>query len=806
MFSIATENKINNWNMQFRDYDSIACQAPCSLYSVLLDNHLMKDPFYGVNEQASTKLCEEPCEFSTTFEVTEKSRYMELKFGGLDTICDIYLNGRHLDSVNNMHRSFVYDVQDKLLIGENSIRLRFGSPIKYFRDMDNRHSVFTNPDTIPGASQLRKALYMSGWDWGPKLPDMGIWKPVTLRQYDIDVLDDVEIRQEHKNGTVKVKMRVQTKRQNDGCDIYAMVDGQRVKLQYGEGELVIENPKLWWPNGYGEQNLYQVDVELVYQGEVIDKQSKQIGLRTLTVSTAEDKDGNEFCFVVNGVKIFAMGANYVPMDNILSRITPEKMEKLIQSCVDANFNCIRVWGGAYYPDEEFYDLCDQYGLVIWQDFMIACINVWLREEFKNTLIEECKEQLKRIRHRASLGLICGNNEMELAVLCWGVDSNLVRMDYLELYEKIMPEICYHLAPDVFYWPSSPSCGGEFDNPGDPCRGDQHFWKVWSEGEPFTEYRSQKFRFCSEFGFESMPSMKTIRTFAEPKDHNPFSQVMDNHQKCMFGTKNMVSYISQTYLYPSNFEKYVYTSQILQADAIKYGVEHFRRNRGCCMGSLYWQLNDCWPVASWSSVDYYGRYKALHYAAKKFYAPLLCALFYEDGNIVLNLANETLDVKEGTVKTYICRSDFTVLHEQTFDYKVKELSTTDIGAVSDKAVDNIYNCYFYADLFDKDGNFIMRQTLLFTEPKYFKFGNPNVQAEITDTEDGVTITLTAEQFARYVEVDFEDVDVVLSDNYVDITNNASVTLVAKTLCTAEELRQQLKIQSVYDIAMNHVIAP
>lgn len=807
--------EIKEWIMKFRDYEQLKCEAPCSLYSVLLDHQLIPDPYYGVNEQEVRDLSEYPCEFSCVFEIERMSQYMELEFGGLDTICDIYLNGRKLDSVKNMHRSFLYDVKDGVNIGENTIRLHFSSPLEYFRDMDKRHRALTTRDTIMGAAHLRKALYMSGWDWGPQLPDMGIFRPVILNQYETDRLEDVEIRQVHKDGVVKLLFHVQTKHQAEGCKIDAIVDGKRVRLVDGYGEMEIKNPQLWWPNGYGDQPLYDVTVELVSEGEVLDCQKKQIGLRTLTVSKESDKYGEEFCFMVNGVKIFAMGANYVPQDNILSRVTPEKTEKLIQSCIDANFNCLRVWGGAYYPEEEFYDLCDRYGIIIWQDFMIACANLYLRDEFKETLLKECEEQLKRFRHRACLGLVCGNNEMELAVMTWnkkamelatmngckaGWDGPLIRADYLEFYERLLPDMCYRLAPDVFYWPSSPSCGGEFDDPADPTRGDQHFWAPWNGNKPFTEYREHQFRFCSEFGFEAYPSIKTIKTFAEPKDFNLFSRVMDNHQKCKHGAKNTVGYIAQNYLYPASFEKLIYTSQILQADAIKYGVEYFRRIRGCCMGSLYWQLNDCWPVASWSSVDYYGRYKALHYAARKFYAPLACALFYEDNKIVVNIANETRSKKAGSVKLYLCRADFTVLEQKEIPFIVEKLSSTDIGFMSDDALDNIYDCYFYADMYDADGNFVMRQSLLFVPPKYFEWQNPNVKAEIHDIPEGVEIILTADCFARYVEVDFEEADVVLSDNYVDITSNKPVKLTAKTEYTAEEFTKQLKLQSVYEIAV------
>jgi len=800
-----TEFEIKKWKLTYNEHRDIPCDAPCSLYSVLLENRLMEDPFYGLNEHKATPLCEDPCSFFAEFQVQKEQQFMELIFEGLDTICDIFLNGEKLDSVKNMHRTFVYDVKNKVKCGTNTIRLMFASPIAYFRKMERARHVYTNLDTIQGAAQLRKALYMSGWDWGPKLPDMGIFRPVRFRSYDVDRLEEVEIRQRHENGAVTVVLNVQTKQGDTRCQQYALVDGNRYLLENGHAEIQIKEPKLWWPNGYGEQHLYQVQVELVCDGTVIDCQTKQIGLRTLTVSRAPDQYGEEFCFVVNGVKIFAMGANYVPQDNILSRITEEKTEKLVRSCLDANFNCLRVWGGAYYPEEFFFDLCDRYGLILWQDFMIACCNIYLSEEFKEELIMECRQQLRRFRHRACLGLVCGNNEMESAILHWGdgkgnliCDGPLVKEHYLEFYENILPKLCSQIAPDVFYWPSSPTNGGNFDDPDDPSRGDQHFWEVWNGGKPFTEYRKHKFRFCSEFGFEALPPMKTIRSFAEETDMDLFSEVMCSHQKCKFGTQNTDFYIKANYPYPTNFPSLVYTSQILQADAIKYGVEYFRRIRGCCMGSLYWQLNDCWPVASWSGLDYFGRYKALHYAAKKFYAPVACALFHEDGQITVNIANETMNTVSGTVKTYLCRNDFAVLQAQELPYTVDALTSLDIGSVPDAAMTSPEDCYFYADVYDAEGTFLMRQTLLFVWPKDFAWKEPRIQVEIQDHADGVQIKVSANAFAKYVEIDFKQADVVLSDNYVDVTSKAPVTVYAKTQYSAAELAEQLQVQSVYNI--------
>ncbi len=795
---------IRDWTMYCEGVEPLACQAPCTFYGVLYENKKIPDPFYGLNERVLSTLAEKDCAFEAVFEADGAlldHDYVELTFRGLDTICAITLNGEFLGQVKNMHRSYTYDVKGRLLPGKNTLRLEFSSPTRYFREQNARHYLYTNDgDTLPGAAHLRKALYMSGWDWGPTLPDMGIWRPVLLEGYDTDRITDVAVRQRHRENAVDVVLAVETAHAA-GCEVYACLDGQRVKLKDGRGLITVEDPKLWWARGYGDQVLYDLDVELVRDGLVIDRDHKRIGLRTLTVSTQPDPDGkgSEFCFVLNGVKVFAMGANYVPQENLLGRMTDERLDQMMTWCLDANFNCLRVWGGGYYPDDHFFDLCDEKGILVWMDFMIACANVRLTEQFEREFMTETEENLRRLRHHASLGLVCGNNEMEVAVLEWaGVgESQLVREDYIQLYERLLPEMCQRVAPDIFYWPSSPSAGGGFKDTSDPARGDSHYWAVWHGGLPFTSYRELDFRFCSEYGFESFPSIKTVRSFCEEQDMNCFSRVMENHQKCRGGNGKILRYLADTYLYPTSFEALVYASQLMQADAIKYGVEHFRRNRGRCMGSVYWQFNDCWPVASWSSVDYFGRYKLLHYAAKKFYAPVAMALFLEGDRLTVNIANETRVPFRGSVHLAVCRSDFTVLQEHRFDVQAAALSSPDVFSCPVDAAD-LYETYICADLYDGDGAFIMRQTELLVPPKHFAWREPHITAQFTDTAEGVAIDVRSDVFARGVTLDFTDFDCVLSDNGFALTDREPYRVMARTDRSAKELAACWTVRSVWDV--------
>lgn len=794
---------LTNWRMTYEEHVGLVCRAPCSMYSVLLDHGLIDDPFYGLNEKKLTGLSDRNCAFETAFTVDEemmRREHLELVFLGLDTLCRIVLNGEPIADTKNMHRRYIFDVKDRIIKGENVLRLEFSSPTEYFKAMNNKHFLQTNADSIPGAAHLRKAFYMSGWDWGPMLPDMGIFRPVAFEAYDGDRIDHIFVRQHHTADSVTLAIEVET-RQNTDCDIVVTVDGKQVKLnREKKGKAVITEPKLWWVRGYGEPYLYDVTAQIVKDGAVTDEKTQKLGLRTLTVSTERDAEGSEFCFVLNGIKIFAMGANYIPQDNLLSRISPERTEALIEMALDANFNCLRVWGGGYYPEDEFYDLCDRHGLMVWQDSMIACCNVWLTKDMATEYTEEMIYNLKRLRHHASLGLWCGNNEMEEAVMYWdgfGGNNALVREDYIQLYERIFPELLSKYAPETFYWPASPSSGGGFDDPRCGHRGDTHFWQVWHGSKPFAEYRKHKFRFCSEYGFESYPSVKTVRTFCEPEEMNCFSRVMENHQKCKGGNSKILMYLADQYRYPNSFETLVYASQLIQADAIKYGVEHFRRCRGYTMGSVYWQFNDCWPVASWSSVDSFGRYKALHYAARKFYAPVAMGLFLENGRLTVNVANETMTAFRGKVRVCFSYRDFNVKKECSTDICVDRLSSLDVFA-SDAVYENEYREFIYAELYDEGGALIMRQTELYVPPKFFDWRRPKLTVSVQDVEGGAVIEIASDTFAKGVYLDFENTDPVLSSNFFDLVNGETHRVTVRSDKSAAELAAELKILTVYDI--------
>lgn len=804
--------KISSWEMEYGEH-RLAANAPCSLYSVLLEHKIIEDPFYRMNEKAATALSENGMELRTNIYITEEmlaKKHVDLCFCGIDTLCDVYLGGEHLFYADNMHRTWRADVKNKVCKGENELRLHFYSPSEYIKRKNAEHYLYTSTAggvVMEGTGHIRKSSCMFGWDWGPMLPDMGLYRDAFIEAYDARI-DDIVIRQIHEAGGVKLLLSLAPSEMLAGIGASVEItspdgSGKTYELSTQKtNEIEIENPELWWPNGLGGQPLYTLRFALTAGGETLDTAEKRIGLRTMTVSREADEYGKEFCAMVNGVKFFSMGADYIPEDSILPHRTRERTEALLSACRAVNFNSVRVWGGGYYPDDCFYDACDRMGLVIWQDFMFACMNVLMTEEFEANVRAEFCDVLKRIRHHASIGLLCGNNEMELALIEWSSclrsKTQKVVDDYLLLYENVIPEVCAEYAPDIFYWPASPSSHGGFDDPNSENAGDAHYWKVWHGGVPFEEYRKHYFRYCSEFGFEAFPSVKTLESFALPRDMRIDSDVMRSHQKCLSGNEKIMSYVKDYYNIPEKFEDFVYISQLLQADAIRYGAEHFRRHRGRCMGALYWQLNDCWPTVSWASVDYFGRWKALHHKAKGFFAPVLLSL-HEDGEAkIANISNETRNNFVGEIYLAVRDCSFRIVAEAREKASVPALSAKDFSFPAEiaEALCGRETELFLEYALLSDGADVCREGKIYAKPKEYGFENPKISANLREENGEFYLDLRAERFAKCVMLEWENADVHAEENFFDITNGSkSVRLTGEREAVLSEMP---KITSVYDV--------
>lgn len=806
------------WRMREADSETWhSAHVPGSVYADLMADGTMPDPFWRENELDAFKRMKKDYVYQRAFTVTEAQlahAHVELVCEGLDTLAHVSLNGREIAFADNMHITWVWDVKEHLHAGENTLEIRFDSPILYCAKKAEEAPGWESSDATPGFRHLRKAHCMFGWDWGPRLPDAGIWRPIFLRTWDTARLENALMLQAHHDGVVDVTIRPEIAGKSAWSAEITAPDGEVIiipETTAAEQVITIEHPQLWWPNGLGKQPLYRVTVRLTAG----DTRTWRIGLRTMTVSREKDEWGEEFCHVVNGMKVFAMGADYIPEDNILARVTPEWTRRLLEDCKAANFNAIRVWGGGYYPDDAFYDICDELGLLVWQDLMYACAFYDLTPDFERSIRVETQQNVARLRHHASLALICGNNEMEMFMA--GANSALINhrtwefvptyphhiTDYVKMFEYILPAIVKETAPQTYWWPASPSSGGNFDAPNDENRGDNHYWDVWHGEKPFTEYRKFFFRYASEFGFQSFPCLKSVEQFTLPDDRNIFSRVMERHQRNQAANGKILSYLSQTFRYPNSFDDLLYASQLMQAEAIRYGVEHWRRNRGRCMGATIWQLNDIWPVASWASIDYYGRWKALHYAAKRFFAPVMISA-EEEGELSqnpkineyhpapleksfrLNVCNETLRDVTGEVVWALRTPDGAIVRQNQQTLTIPAMSAKWLDKVD--CADASLTGHYVSFAFVVDDVALSEGTCIFCAPKHFEFVDPRLTVETR----GDTIIVTSHAYAKQVWLESEDADLLLDDNAFDMNPGTKVVRVVRG--TAEKVRGR----SVWDL--------
>jgi len=825
----------------------LPASVPGGVHTDLLALKRIPDPFVGDNEKVVQWVAEADWEYRRHFDVPAALLLQSkifLVFDGLDTLAVVYLNGKKLGDAENMFRQYRWEVRSLLKAEDNEIEIKFPSTVCKGYQLQAESPLLGVEQALQGGAHMRKAPCQYGWDWGPMLPPVGIWKDVRLEAYHAARLEESHLRQEHANGKVTISAAVTLERwENQPLNLIMTItapDGtvSKVSASAAASTLLakeISNPELWWPNGYGKQPLYQVDIAVTAGDVLLDEKHYRIGLRTIELRRKPDQWGESFTFVVNGVSVFARGSDWIPADSFPTRVTREWLYGLLKSAVDSHQNMLRIWGGGFYESEQFYDLCDELGLLIWQDHIFACSIYPLNDpRYLENLKAETFENTRRLRHRASLALWCGNNEMEQGWASWGwakleneaeiieaikkvpvfsslekmIDGRKLLVNWKELkaaydqyFHHILPQWMAELDPDTAYWPSSPSSWEPFNDPNSQLKGDVHYWDVWHGRKPFTAYRDQFPRFMSEFGFQALPPLETVKTYAEPKDWNMTSYIMEHHQRNASGNGLMIGQMTDTFRMPKDFSSLVYLSMVLQAEGIRYGVEHWRRNCDRVSGILYWQLNDCWPVASWSSLDYFGRWKALHYAAKRFYAPLMLSIEDSAEKMGVYVTNDLLSDWKGEV-----RWSLETLHGKRMDEGIQAVNAPAQAAIKVVQLDFVRlvtdqdkrDLIFVCELW-QGGERVALQVAAFVPTKHLNLSDPQIESKLDANGRHMTITMKSAGLARFVELAFEGADVVFNDNYFDLPTGRVVTLTCDLpeKWTLAQARKAFQVRSLFD---------
>ena len=797
-YSKSSKKLDDNWVFKCTS-DSIWRPAivPGTVHTDLLENNVIENPFFRNNEHNLQWVDKESWEYKTSFFLSEKEinfKNIQLIFNGLDTYSTVYLNDSLLFSSENMFLRYFVDVKRNLKLGENGLKVIFKSPIK--EGIKKHDSIgYTVPVSgndlaiigkVKDGKQVsvfsRKAPYHFGWDWGPRLVTSGIWRPVELKMWNGVVISDFHINQISINEVAKMVANIELSSDEKNSvvlDLFVnqkIVIHQKISITKGKNSISIpfqiENPKRWWPNGMGEQALYDVQIK-VSTANSIDSNALKIGLREIELVQKPDSIGAAFYFKINGIPTFAKGANYIPQDVFLPRVNKEKYKHILSSAAAANMNMIRVWGGGVYESDLFYDLCDSLGLMVWQDFMFACSMYPGNKEFFKSISLEAVDNVKRLRNHPSIVLWCGNNEVLSAWKRWGWENEAINNQskeiasilwktYETIFHEILPNTVDKHSPQTPYWSASPSSrtGIKSSN----FSGDMHYWGVWWGGESFTAYETEIPRFMSEFGFQSFPEYNSVKKFTNENDHTIYSDVMKSHQRSSIGNKTIEKYLLRNYKKPKNFESFLYVSQLLQGYGIRLGTEAHRRNRDRCMGSLYWQLNDCWPVASWSSIDYYGKWKALHFEMKKAFSNVIISNHIENDSLICHVVSDSVNPFEG------------ILMVSVLDFKGKELKAL-VKKAKVMPNSSIKELKFSLQGFDKSTSFIKAALIsnnkIIANSNYFlapfKFLNlkkPEIEFEINRNRNEYELTFESNSLAIDVFLSLEK-ECSFSDNYFDL---------------------------------------
>lgn len=825
---------LTNWRFESPNETWLKANVPGSIHSDLLRHGIINDPFYGLNEKDLQWIDKRDWKYETTFDLDERMYHhanLELEFAGLDTYAEVYLNGHHILSADNMFRTWKVDVKDYVNPIANTLQILFKSPV--LEDLPKLEALgyslpAANDDSKTGGIGdkkisvfARKAPYHYGWDWGPRFVTSGIWKEVILRGWSHTRIEDVFIKQNQVNEESADLTVI--------SDVYADVDleayiqistkglKKKIPVTLKKGinnvslDISISNPELWWCNGLGNATMHTFSASLISEGTVLSQKDIRTGLRSVKLIRKKDEQGTSFYIELNGKPVFIKGANHIPNDSFNDRVTVERYRHEIESAVKSNMNMLRVWGGGIYENDEFYQLCDEYGILVWQDFMFACSMYPGDDAFLENVKCEAIDNIKRLRNHPSIALWCGNNEMDAAwshyneESGWGWKNNYTQevrnkiwSDYEKIFHEILPEAVSELAPGIDYWPSSPMCGVTGDetqhSSNEATSGDIHYWGVWHMEEPLENFNKYVGRFMSEYGFQSFPEEKTVRTFAQDKDMFLESEVMLNHQKNNRGNQLINEYMQNYYKEPKDFISFLYMSQVLQGEAMKIAIESHRRHKPYCMGTVYWQMNDCWPVASWASMDYFGRWKAAQYYVKRSYQDVITSVVEKDNKVDIFVVSDKFNSIKGHIKLRLISFEGKLLHEECKQITIGSNSSERMISLDrdDLLKDySLQKTLLSVQLWSEESLLDEKQHY-FSSIKEIELKKPTISVE--QLEDS-KISLRTDYLAKQVYLSTEE-EALLSDNYFDLVPGE-----AKIVKLNQSNLKDITIRSMYDYVKN-----
>ena len=828
----AVKNLHEGWKFrQARLTNWYPATVPGVVHTDLLQNKIIEDPFFRLNERGLQWIDKEDWVYETCFTLAAdmmRKENMELVFEGLDTYADVYLNDECILKADNMFRRWSIPVRQYIREENNILKVYFHSPVKIdvpkwdalpyqypaSNDQSENGGLFNKKISI----FARKAGYHYGWDWGPRLVTSGIWRPVYIRAWSDLRINDVFIEQKEVGaGRAVIAGHVELDADKDMDGVLVTITDEATGRVLGEWQadlkrgtnrvtvdFVLHKPKLWWSNGLGEPFLYRFRTDIIAGGELLDSKTERVGIRSLKVVHQPDKDGHTFYIELNGRPVFAKGANYIPSDNFLPRVTPENYKRTILDAAGVNMNMLRVWGGGIYENDVFYDLCDEHGIMIWQDFMFACSMYPAEGALLDNIHQEAVDNVKRLRNHACIALWCGNNECQDAWLGWGWKCEIERQNkeyadkiwaqYRQQYHVTLPGVVREYAPGTFYWPSSPfAFEGEMSGTTD---GDRHYWSVWHGKAPISDYDSEKSRFFSEYGFQSFPEFDSVKRYAPyPEDWDIRSEVMMSHQRGGDHANGLIeTYLLNEYKKPRDFRAFLYMNHVLQGDAIKTAIESHRRQMPYNMGTLFWQHNDCWPVASWASRDYYGRWKAQHYYVRKAYDDILISPVVEGDDLKVYAVSDRLENTSGRLQLQVCQFDGTVVHHWGKSVGISgNDSRVCFSAPLAKLLEgaNRGTVYVRVDYTDKSGR-VYHNNYCLGKQKDMDYPKVDLQTEVRSIEGGYEVTVSADKFARAVCLSVADNESVYSDNYFDVQPKSSVQVQVRTRLSAEAFNGSLRL--------------